>query len=151
MRSHLNASQEKVNKKFGQAIKNAVDFALEVLNVSIPENVAARIRMTHFEICAFIPQTGNIFWDEWDGKWKKPGEGWKDVKVKDDVETVAFTVGKALRALAEKYPEVRDVITKGTEFPGFYMALEFNALDGNDEYMWAADQEMGMSEVILEG
>jgi len=151
VKSHLNAAQEKVNKKFGQAIKNAVDFALEVLNVSIPENVAARIRMTHFEICAFVPQTGYIFWDESDGKWKKTGETLKDVKVKDDVETVAFTVGKALKALADEYREVRDLIIKGTEFPGFRMTLEFNVLPGNYEYIWSGDQKVGMSEVILEG
>ena len=151
MKSHLNAAQEKVNKKFGQAIKNAGDFASEVLNVSIPENVAERIRRKHFEICAFVPQTGYIIWDEPDGKWKKTTETLKIFKGKYDVETVASTVGKALKALADEYSEVRDLIIKGTEFPGFYMTLEFYVLPVDYEYIWLGDQGVGMSKVILEG
>ena len=137
--------------KFGQAIKKAVGFVIEIRDMSFPEDVVEEMCEAHFEIWAHVPQTGHIVWDEGDGKWKEPGEGFNDIEVEDDIETVAFTVGKALRALADEYSEVRDVITKGTELPDFYVTLEYNALDRNDEYMWLPEQEEGMSKVILKG
>jgi len=150
-KSHLNAAQEQENKKFGQVIKKAVDFVKQIRDMSFPKHVAEEMRSTHFEIWAYTPKSGHIVWDKWYSQWKHWRETWKDVKVKDDVETVAFTVAKALRVLADECSEVRDVITKGTEFPGFYVTLEYNALDRNDEYMWLPEQEMGMSKVILKG
>ena len=144
--------EKKLNGKFGQAIKKAVGFVIEIRDMSFPEDVAEEMCEAHFEIWAHVPQTGHIVWDEGDGKWKKPGEGWNDIDIKDDdIETVAFTVGKALRALADEYSEVRDVITKGTELPDFYVTLEYNAFDRNGDYMWTAEQEMEMREVIIEG
>jgi len=141
-----------VNKKLEKAIKKAVDFVMKIQNMSFPEDVAEEMCEAHFEIWAHVPQTGHIVWDEGDGKWKKPGEGWNDIDIKDDdIETVAFTVGKALRALANDYSEVRDVITKGREFPDFYVTLEYTAFDRNGDYMWTAEQEMEMREVIIEG
>jgi len=143
--------QEKVNKKLGKAIKKAVGLVMKIRDMSFPEDVVEEMCGAHFEIWAHIPQIDDMVWDEGDGRWKKPGEGWNDIDVKDDIETVAFTVGKALKALAEEYSEVHDVITKGAELPNFYVTLEYIAFNRNGDYLWTAEEEKEMTEVIIEG